>query len=216
MPPKIKSEAEKQQAKRRILDAARDLFVHKGIDAVTMREIAKKIDYSPTTIYLYFKDKKALVKEICQHDFAQFAAGLNQIMQIDQPVTRMMKMGEAYATFALQYPNHYRMMFMTPHAGCNIEEAHLNEDLDPSEDAYQMLMQVVESVYEHGYFLPELKSPALIAQTVWAGIHGVCSLQINMGNDHHIAWVEIEARVQLMLSTMMRGLLKYTNYKSKL
>jgi AcrR family transcriptional regulator len=63
MPPKVKSEAEKQKASELILDAARALFVTKGIEAVTMREIAKKIGYSPTTIYLYFKDKETLIHE---------------------------------------------------------------------------------------------------------------------------------------------------------
>ena len=57
MPPKVKTVQERQQLRALIIDAARELFVSKGVEAVTMREIAKRIGYSPTSIYLYFADK---------------------------------------------------------------------------------------------------------------------------------------------------------------
>jgi hypothetical protein len=62
-------------------------------------------------------------------------------------------------------------------------------------------------VYAAGQFLPELNNPELIAQTIWAGIHGVCSLEITMGNDTHIDWNKIEERIKFMQHTMLRGLL---------
>ncbi len=211
MPPKIKSEAEKLKARLYILDAARELFVSKGVESVTMREIAKKIKYSPTTIYLHFKDKESLIHEMCLRDYQKLGEELGSIMQIKGPVERMQAMGTAYAKFALTYPNHYRMIFMTvrPNEDCEAE-------IEPSKDAYKMLQLVVQDVYDNGHFLPEITDPELIAQTIWAGVHGVCSLEINMGHDPHIPWREVEARLQLMLSTLTRGLIKYTNYKSKL
>ena len=57
MPPKLKTELERQQLRTLIIDAARELFVTRGIDAVSMREIAKKINYSATTLYNHFADK---------------------------------------------------------------------------------------------------------------------------------------------------------------
>ncbi|HKO02638.1 MAG TPA: helix-turn-helix domain-containing protein, partial [Thermoanaerobaculia bacterium] len=42
-----------------ILDAARELFATEGYDAVTMRRIADRIEYSPTAIYFHFNDKEA-------------------------------------------------------------------------------------------------------------------------------------------------------------
>lgn len=204
MPPKFKSESEKQLARHHILDAARELFISKGVEAVTMREIAKKIDYSPTTIYLYFKDKDALILDLCNTDFQSLANQLQSILAIADPLGRMLALGQAYAEFALQYPNHYRMMFMTKHLACNFDAA---EQL-PGLDAYHLLNDVVAQVFHAGHFLPELTDPELIAQTVWAAIHGVCSLQITMGEDQHIAWRAIEQRTQLMLRTMMRGLLR--------
>ena len=48
-----------------ILDAARELFATEGYEAVTMRRIADRIEYSPTAIYFHFKDKESLVRELC-------------------------------------------------------------------------------------------------------------------------------------------------------
>jgi AcrR family transcriptional regulator len=57
MPPKVKTEAEKQALRTVIIDAARELFIHQGVEAVTMRAIATRIGYSATSLYLYFSDK---------------------------------------------------------------------------------------------------------------------------------------------------------------
>lgn len=204
MPPKFKTEAEKQAARTQILDAARELFVAKGVEAVTMREIAKKIGYSATTIYLHFKDKEALIHALCLTDFRTLGVELVVILQNPNSVARLIDLGSAYARFALAYPNHYRMMFMTekpPNA--------LNEDeIDPSWDAYKLLNDVVNDVFQAGNFLPEHDNPELIAQTVWAAIHGVCSLEITMKNDCHIAWCDVETRVRFMQKMILRGLLK--------
>ena len=52
-----------------IVEAARELFVKHGYESVSMRRIAEKIEYSPTTIYLYFKDKSELISAICEETF---------------------------------------------------------------------------------------------------------------------------------------------------
>ena len=62
---KERRERERRELRRKILDAARALFVEQGYDAVTMRKIAQAIEYSPTAIYLHFRDKKAVINAIC-------------------------------------------------------------------------------------------------------------------------------------------------------
>ncbi len=207
MPPKPKTEAEKQQLRSLILDAARTLFVAKGVDAVTMREIAKGIGYSATAIYLHFKDKEAVIRAICDADFLALASGLTQILQIADPVARMHALGQGYAEFALSHPNHYRMMFMTQRPPCLPEDSTVQQH-NPEQDAYAQLKLVVQEVYDKELFRPELNDPELVAQTIWAGIHGVCSLQITLADDVWINWRSIEDRLRLMQSTLLNGLLK--------
>jgi len=62
-------EREKEELRKKILEAARELFVTEGYDKVTMRRIAESIEYSPTIIYHYFQDKEALVESLCREDF---------------------------------------------------------------------------------------------------------------------------------------------------
>jgi len=67
---------------------------------------------------------------------------------------------------------------------------------------------VVNDVYLVGGFKPDLHDAELIAQTVWAGIHGVCALQITMAADDWVQWRPIEARLSMMQQLMLSGLMK--------
>lgn len=205
MPPIVKTEQEKQQLKTLIIDAARDLFVTKGVEAVSMREIAKRIDYSATSIYLHFNDKNALLRAICDTDFLALASSLSDILEIEDPVERMSALGKGYAQFALTHPNHYRIMFMTPHAACANEHFAKN---NAEQDAYMQLKTVVTAVHEAGRFREDLTDIDLIAQTIWAGVHGVCSLQITLAKDAWFDWASIDARLTLMQSVLLRGLVR--------
>lgn len=207
MPPKPKTELERQQLRTLIIDTARELFVSHGVEAVTMREIAKRIGYSATSIYLHFADREALLRDICDTDFLALASSLKDVSKIAGPVERLQALGRGYAEFALNYPNHYRLMFMTKRTMCDPQQSSVQQN-NAEQDAYYQLKTAVNDVYAAGYFRGDLTDKALIAQTIWAGMHGVCSLQINMANDVWIDWVDINARLQLMQTTMMRGLLK--------
>lgn len=206
MPPKHKSQQERQQARTRILDAARELFVERGIDAVTMREIAKRLDCSATALYLHFRDKEALIRELCSTDFLALAHELQAMEQIADPLERLRMLGIGYARFALTHPNHYRLMFMTPQIACNAGSTDL-EPGNPEQDAYAYLKTMVADAHAAGCFRAGLDDPELIAQTLWAGIHGVCALEIAMRCDDWLDWHPFEARLELMQETLMRGLL---------
>lgn len=207
MPPKAKTEQAREQLRMLIIDQARDLFVSKGVEAVTMREIAKRIGYSATSIYLHFADKEALLRAICDTDFLRLATVLKEILAITDPIERMVAFGQGYAKFALSYPNHYRLMFMTPHLPYTPAESGLQQN-NAEQDAYFQLKTVINDVYLADGFKPELQDAELIAQTVWAGIHGVCALQIIMANDDWIQWRPIEERLHMMQQLMLSGLLK--------
>jgi AcrR family transcriptional regulator len=207
MPPKPKTAAEREQLRTLIIDVARELFVSRGVDAVTMREIAKRIGYSATSIYLHFADKEAVLRAILDTDMLALATSLKNILLIADPVERLHALGRGYAEFALSHPNHYRLMFMTERTMCDPELSSLQQN-NAEQDAYFQLKTVVGEVYTAGYFRADLQDADLIAQTIWAGVHGVCSLQINMAEDKWVHWSDISARLQLMQQVMMRGLLK--------
>src|SRR5688500_5144228 len=106
-------ERERLEMRARIMDAARDLFAREGYEAVSMRRIAEAIEYSPTAIYVHFRDKQDLMFQICQADFVALAQGVAELQQVKDPIERIKRMGHAYIWFGVQHPNHYRLMFMT-------------------------------------------------------------------------------------------------------
>jgi AcrR family transcriptional regulator len=187
------------------MDAARDLFVQKGIEAVTMREIAKRIGYSATSIYLHFADKRALLRAICEADFAAMASNIKAILEIQDATQRLIAISNSYAKFALKYPNHYQLMYMTPHAryGISVQDEFKN---NLEKDAYFQLRTVVNDVFYEGKFRQEWNDVDLIAQTLWAGIHGVCSLQITMPKEEWINWRPVESRLAMMQTLLKLGL----------
>lgn len=197
---------EKVATRDKILDAARELFLTYGYEGVTMRKVAQAIEYSPTAIYVHFADKEALFRELCVTDFRKLAHVFREIGAIADPAERLLKTGSAYAEFGVTHPNHYRVMFMTPHP---VHDHSMDaEKGNPEEDAYAFLKATVKDGLKAGVFRPELKDADLIAQTLWAGVHGVVSLEIAKRNDPWVEWREYRKRVRLMTESLLRGLLK--------
>ena len=203
-------ERERLETREKILDAARELFVNEGYEGVSMRKVAEMIEYSPTAIYGHFADKEDLFLQLCHADFRMLAQSFTQLAQISDPVQRLRRIGQAYSEFGLQNPNHYLMMFMTAHPQLSGVEEHEQKmgKGNPEEDAYEFLRLAVEAAMRVHAFRDDLDDPDLIAQTLWAGIHGVVALQIAKSGDHWVPWRSIESRAELMLDALLRGLLR--------
>src|SRR5437667_7503849 len=97
---------QKKFLRQEILDAASELFVRDGYENVSMRRIADKIEYSPTTIYIYFKDKAELLEQVCKETFGRLVQRLSKIMeQPGDPVERLKRGLIAYIEFGLANPD---------------------------------------------------------------------------------------------------------------
>ena len=200
-------ERQKAETRQAILDAARELFVSEGVDATTMRAIAAKIGYTPTAIYHHFKDKDALLVELCMADFRALGQSLYKIGRIEDPVERLRRMGMSYADFALSNSSQYRFMFMTPMRHNMLDEDG-NRVKPPDEDAYAFLLQTVSEGIEAGAYRPELSEPHELAQMTWGAIHGVVSLWMNHADDPHIQWSPPRETIRSLVDVMIRGALR--------
>jgi AcrR family transcriptional regulator len=206
MGPRERREREREETRERIIDVAREMFAERGIDAVTMRAIADRIEYTPTAIYHHFRDKEALIVELCDRDYRALAHHFGTIGRIEDPVERLRRIGQAYAEFALTHPNHYRFMFMTPKVD---KRGALGADKgNPEEDAYAKVLETVGEGHAAGRFRPEFRSVDQLAQIAWAAVHGVVSLHIAKGSDPWIEWADARETVGLMIDALLRGLVR--------
>lgn len=188
--------------RQEILDAARELFVQEGYENVSMRRIAEKIEYSPTTIYLYFDDKVSLLYAICEETFARLAKRMETIAKdAGDPVRALKKGCRAYVDFGLKYPNHYKVTFINHPEHPRDDKRHLKEQ-SMGMRAYGNLRAAVEACIKAKKFR-ETNVDA-VTQMVWAGGHGVTSLLITMPG---FPWVKKNELIDLMIDTLVDGLM---------
>lgn len=204
---KERRERQKLALRERILEVARELFVNEGYDALSMRKIADRLEYSPTAIYLHFEDKEALIWELCDRDFLKLASEMQKIAAVDDPIVRLQAIGKAYLEFGLRFPNHYRLMFMTPHPPRRPEDSKVHHG-NPDEDAYALVLTTVREAMIRRKFTSAIKDPELLAQTLWAGMHGIVSLHITKrSNDPWIHFKPAEQTAELMMHLLLDGVL---------
>src|SRR5688572_20436871 len=109
-----RKEKQKAEIRKMILDASMKLFVEEGYENVSIRKIADLIEYSPTTVYLYFKDKNEILFNLHEMGFQKMAEyNFNtNLWDIKNPLLRLHKMGENYLAFGLNNPEFYDLMFI--------------------------------------------------------------------------------------------------------
>lgn len=172
---KERRERQKQAVRQEILDAARELFIKDGYENVTMRKIAEKIEYSPTTIYLHFNDKADLVRFLCEEAFVKLVDMFEKLGEdMSDPLLALKRCGRAYVDFGLKYPNDYKVTFMIA-LKPTAPEDYLRED-SMGMRAYGYLRKIVEECIRQGKFKnAELESTT---QSMWIVVHGITSLII--------------------------------------
>ncbi len=204
-------EREKIVMRRRIMDAAREMFARSGYEAVTLRGVANAIEYSPAAIYQYFPDKKSLIIEICLADYASLTEVLAACNEIENPLARLREMAWRYAEWGVTHPNHYRMLtvHLLQYGVDEIGEAGYVRHLPPEDDADYYLLNCVEEAMEAGLLKPRHTDGQLVAATMWAALHGVVSLEINMDPERRRSLGFVAAvfktRVKAMLDVLLEG-----------
>ena len=202
---KERRERERTQVREKILDAALEVFARDGVDAVTMRALADAIEYSPPVIYAHFRDKEAIIQELCHRQLRAMAREFATFGALD-PVERLRRIGYVYADFAVDHPSHFRFMFLTPHPYSGDDEG-LAKD-DPEQNAYAFLKQTVKDGLAANAFRPEFTDAEEIAQICWASAHGLVALQNIKGPDSWIDWREMRTTARRLIDVTVIGLVK--------
>jgi len=167
-------DAKKADTRRAILDAAVDLFQEHGYENFSLRQVAEAIGYTPTTIYLYFKDKDDLLFHTAIEGFDTFGKMLQVAYDSsNDPLERLKAEGQAYVKFALENPVNYRLMFMQRG---EFLERETPEGSEPVIDSFGILEQTIQECLDAGYFKPG--DARNYAAVIWASVHGVASLAI--------------------------------------
>jgi AcrR family transcriptional regulator len=181
-----RKERHKEELKQEILLAAKELFMTKGFVATSIRNIAEKIEYSPATIYLYYKDKNDIMHALHQEGFKLLIQHFGDIATIEQPFERLKSMGKAYIQFAISHPDVYELIFSKKEPIEHITNC--EKEWHEGDQAFTLLLNVVKGCQESGHFIG-MESVGL-AFFIWSTMHGICTLQITGHLNHMTAHCE--------------------------
>lgn len=181
MPPRIKSEKERAALRKTILDEAERMFIAEGYVATSLRKIARRIGYSPGTIYLHFANKDTLFYAVQERAFIAFHDYLAPLLEKNDPLIRLRRAGDRYLSFALQNPEYYDLMF--------IHDAPMNAVKETAgwqlaSQTFDLLQQTVQDCMDAGYFRPA--DSETVAFMIWSTVHGMCSLYIRERLTRHL------------------------------
>lgn len=69
----------------KLIEVARQLFVHKGIENTTMNDIANASDKGRRTIYTYFKNKREIYNAVVDRESEHLVARLRRVVESPLP-----------------------------------------------------------------------------------------------------------------------------------
>jgi AcrR family transcriptional regulator len=167
-----RKERDKEDLRKSILEAAREVFLEKGVDQTSIRSIAQKIEYSPTTIYLYFKDKNEIFYALHQDGFALLNTQMTPLGVVSDPFERLTAMGRIYLKFAEDNPDYYDLMFVQKSPMDSLEE---DQSWQEGQNAFGVLKLTIQECMDRGY-LP-FSDAEVGAFVIWSAMHGMCVLE---------------------------------------
>lgn len=157
-----------------ILSAAKKLFVAEGFKSTSIRKIAAEVGVSPTTIYLYYKDKNEIVHALHQEGFVKLRTMLLSLKNVDSPFERLKATGRTYIQFALENPEYYEVMFVMREPLDFLAEDEKDPCWEEGRLIFNFIRYTIEECQKDGFFLGSDVNAVTLQS--WALVHGLCSL----------------------------------------
>ena len=183
-----------------ILDTTRHLLLQDGYASLSMRKIARAIDYSPTSIYLCFDSKDDLFQALIEEGMKQLYRALQQAAAYHtDPVARLEALSQCYVQYGLDNPEYYEIMFVlhpehvAPFPADKYRRARRNLEL---------FSEALAQGAEEGRL--QVEKPRTAASSIWAMLHGTVALLLARRID---AGIGQEAFIQTAIRQAIRGVL---------
>jgi AcrR family transcriptional regulator len=155
-----------------ILSAARELLLEVGPEGLSLRQVARRADFSPAALYTYFPNKDSLIASLFGESFERLDAYLRRVPADLPPDRRVIELGLAYMEFAHDNPMDLRCMMLST-----------SLDLPPSSgkalglSAARLIGETFRQGVQEGVFKPDgLCSAPEMAFGAWALVHGMVSI----------------------------------------
>jgi AcrR family transcriptional regulator len=157
-----------------------------------MRKLSERCGYTAPTIYHHFGDKAGLVAAAVEQRFRQVHDLLMAIPREGDPARYLDAVARAFVRFALENPEHYRLLTMP-----GIEPG----SVPSAEAAREVVKEALAELAREGTLATNDIDAAY--ETTWAMLHGVISLRLQLP-----AYEFSDQMIELALEVMQGGLLR--------
>ena len=156
----------------KILAAACDLYLAEGLDGLTMRKLARRLDVTAPALYRHFQNREHVLADVVRSAYREFTSCLYRALEGDTPQERLFRAGQGYLDFALGHERWYRILFIAPE---ELGMSRLPEDIEAMGCAvHQFWVDRVRECQDAGILRPG--DARDISLTMWGHAHGLLSL----------------------------------------
>lgn len=155
-----------------LLIEAAQIIKEQGLDALSIRKLAKKCNVSATALYRHFADKNDLLVEIINRGYELLYQHLNAILAKDYPdiVAKLKALGNGYIEFAQQQQNFFYIMY----ANNLLPEKYNSKINKMSNQVYKLLAEQITQGIKDNIFIND--NPNYLTFSMWAYLHGITLL----------------------------------------
>jgi AcrR family transcriptional regulator len=158
----------------KILESACELYLSDGLEGFSMRKLAKTVGVTAPALYRHFGSKEEVLMAVMAEAYRMFAQYLYRALGGRTPEERFSRAGIEYANFALENPEMYEMLYVSPHH-LGIEE--LPENVaEVAAATGQFWRDRVRECQEAGILRDG--DPDALSMTMWSHAHGLISLHL--------------------------------------
>ncbi len=175
-----RKEREKQERRKIIVKAAEKIIQVKGVEGMTMDDVAVFAELGKGTIYLYFKNKVDLFHAVVCRGLQILLKDIRrEVAAPASAMERMVAAGRAYYRFCLDQPLYFNAMMHMENMDFEIEARHEMSGVEccerVSDEIFSLLADLAAVGVADGTLRTEM-DPRKLAVLLWAQISGVVKM----------------------------------------
>ena len=165
--------------------AAQQVIAERGIENLSLREVARKLGVSHQAPYKHYPSRDRLLSEVMRRCFQGFAQSLDSRARFDDPEKDLESLGLQYLAYAREHPLEYRLMFSTTRP----ESADEMDFVHDATHAFDVLRGVLRRM--HGGAADKRETIELDALYIWSTMHGLAGVM----NGQCIGKLDLKSKV---------------------
>jgi AcrR family transcriptional regulator len=161
-----------------IVAAAREMIIAGGVEALSLRRLARRLGVTAPALYSHVENKQALIRAVAEIEVGRLANDFDSVRDAD-PVERIRAQSRAYVAYARENPELFSLILLTP-PDLDVASLPPGTPLEMTTRAFASASTAVDDAIAAGAIASD--NPLLVALTLWSGAHGVATvLRLGLG-----------------------------------